>query len=253
MPLDLFKYSYVRHLRANVGQNLARYGERKPWADKPVAGEPVRLSCQLTPAESLDLELPVGSDLKDLENTKIVHQAFPDLTPLQARDPRLWTRLAHVECWDYMRKRWDVDRYADEENPGKSARFVLARYFVPRAESRALLRNGLARLWWYAHLTHDSDRDDPYELTAVLLSSLDIAQQLLERNMGRAPYVRAGFLDYIRTNGMNLGTSAGQRRNRIRDLAKLLNLRGGVTLLDCLSKDEVTTMLDAELRLGLSF
>lgn len=123
-----------------------------------------------------------------------------------------------------------------------------AHYFVPQAQSRALLRNGIARLWWYGHLTHDSTRTDPFELTAVLLSSLDTAKNLLERNMGRAPHVRFAFLDFIRTNGDRLGLSAGQRRSRIRETAKLLNLRGGVTLLDCLTRDELAAMLDEEMQ-----
>ncbi|HUR52769.1 MAG TPA: DUF6339 family protein [Gemmataceae bacterium] len=105
-------------------------------------------------------------------------------------------------------------------------------------------------MWGYGHLTHDPARADPYELTGVLLSSLDIAQQVLERNMGRARHVRTAFLDFIRTNGGRLGTSAGQRRARIRRLAKALNLRGGVTLLDCLNSTDIAGLLDAELNLG---
>ena len=113
----------------------------------------------------------------------------------------------------------------------------------------ALLRNGIARLWWYGHLTHDRNRADPYELTAVLLSYLDIAKVLLEVNMGRAPHVRTGFLDFIRTNGDRLG-NGGRKRDRIRGLAKMLNMRGGVTLLDCLDQNEVTAMLDEEMQVG---
>jgi hypothetical protein len=144
-----------------------------------------------------------------------------------------------------MRKRWAVERFADDS--GKSTRFVQTRYFVPQAQSRALLRNGIARLWWYAHLTHNTRINDPYELTAVLLSYLDIAQQLLERNMGRAATLRACFLDYIRVKGERLGNTASQRRDRIREMAKLLNLRGGVTLLDCLGTAEIVSILDEEL------
>ena len=251
MPLDLFRNLYVRQLKADVAANLPRYAERKPWAGVvPKGADPIRLPSALEPAVPLELELPARDDLKDFENSKLVHQAFPNLTPLQARDPRLWTRLTHVECWAYMRKRWDAGRHAGD--PGKATRYVLQHYFVPQAQSRALLRNGVGRLWWYAHLTYDPARSDPYELTAVLLSYLDIAQQLLERNMGRAPHVRTGFLDFLRVNGGRLGATAERRRKSIRDLAKMLNLRGGVTLLDCLGKTDVVAMLDAELRLGQS-
>lgn len=250
MPLDLFRTAHVLHLKDNVGTNLARYAEPKSWADRKPGTDRIVFKAALEPAVPLTLELPAGGDLKDFENAKIVHRAFPNLTPLQARDRRLWTRLTHVECWGYMRKRWDVPGQTGDD--AKRQRYVLARYFVPQSQSRALLRNGIARLWWYAHLTHDAGRADPYELTAALLSSLDIAQQVLERNMGRAQPVRTGFLDFLRENPGRLGSSSGQKRESVRRLAKALNLRGGVTLLDCLDAQEVMAVLDGELRLSQS-
>lgn len=245
MPLDLFKSHHVRHLRGNVAQNLERYSDNKPWAGKPTGNGKVRLASSLEPAIPLELELPDEDGLKDLENTKIVFSAFPKLTPVQARDPRLWTRLTHTECWKYMRKRWDVSRQTGDD--AKKVRYVLEHYFVRQNQSRMLLRNGIARLWWYGYLTHDPKRADPFELTEVLLSDLDIAQQVLERNMGRANSVRVGFLDFLRENMGQLGTSSGQRRGRIRELAKSLNLRGGAVLLDCLNTQEVRSILDEEL------
>jgi hypothetical protein len=245
MPLDLFRSQYVRYLCRNVEQNLARYSERKHWATKGVDIRTVRLDTTLEPSIPLELELPDGNDLKDLENTKIVYSAFPNLTPVQARDPRLWTRLTHIECWPYMRKRWDVSRQKGDD--AKRQRYVLQHYFVTQNQSRMLLRNGIARLWWYGHLTHDSSRSNPYELTAVLLSSLDTAQQLLERNMGRAPCVRTAFLEFLSRNATHLGGTSGQRRDQVRALAKSLNLRGGLTILDCLSTSDVDSILSEEI------
>lgn len=245
MPIDLFKSHHVRLLRGSVAQNLERYSDNKPWAGKPTGNGQVRLPSSLEPAVPLELELPDEDGLKDLENTKIVFSAFPTLTPLQARDPRLWTRLTHMECWKYMRKRWDVSRQTGDD--AKKQRYVLEHYFVRQNQSRMLLRNGIARLWWYGYLTHDPKRADPFELTEVLLSYLDIAQQVLERNMGRAESVRVGFLDFLRGNMEKLGTSSEQRRRRIREFAKSLNLRGGAMLLDCLTPDGVQSILGEEL------
>lgn len=97
------------------------------------------------------------------------HRALRHLTPLQARDPRIWTRLAHMEFWPYMRLRWPVEKHMSNRN--SAARFVESRYFVEQSPSRALLRNGVARLWWTAQLSHDPDRDNPHELTTVLHST----------------------------------------------------------------------------------
>ena len=89
MPLDLFRTSHIRYLRSSIGTNLARYSEPRAWADRKPGTDPIRLPSALEPAAPLKLELPVDRDLKDLENAKIVHRAFPNLTPLQARPAAL--------------------------------------------------------------------------------------------------------------------------------------------------------------------
>ncbi len=109
-----------------------------------------------------------------------------------------------------------------------------------------MLRNGLARLWWYGHVTHDPERVNPYELTGVLLFTLDITQQILERNFGRIEHVRTGFLEFLLTNKMKLIGPGDKKRMYIRQLAKYLNLRGGITLLDSLSKSDVSCVLEED-------
>jgi len=166
------------------------------------------------------------------------------LTPLQARDPRVWARLCHVECWDYMRARWPIEKFIPDQQ--KASRFVLARYFVSQSQSRALLRNGIARLWWTAQVSYDAERSNPYELTAVLLSSLDITQQILERGLGRAPNVIQAFLDFLLRNKSELLSGGNKNRVRIREVTKFLNLYGGVSILDCLSKSDIMNVLEKE-------
>jgi hypothetical protein len=143
-----------------------------------------------------------------------------------------------------MRKRWPVERHIGSNE--KALRFIQSRYFVAQAQSRALLRNGIARLWWTAKLSYDAERDNTYELTAVLLSTLDITQQILERGIGRAPAVVMGFLEFLRRNRDTLLTGGDENRVRIRRLAKFLNIHGGVCILDCLSQPQIIGLLDAE-------
>ena len=102
-----------------------------------------------------------------------------------------------------MRARWAPENSSGVKGadaamrPGKVQDYVLERYFVKSDQSRALLRNGIARLWWYSYLTYDADREDPFELTAVLLRTLDIAQHFLERNFGRNTNVLRAILEFI--------------------------------------------------------
>jgi Family of unknown function (DUF6339) len=144
-----------------------------------------------------------------------------------------------------MRKRWAIDAFLDYDQ--KAKRFVLSRYFIAQNQSRAILRNGAARLWWSAQLTHDAQRKNPYELTAVLLSRLDIAQQLLERNLGRIKTLRLTFLDFLLNNKSECLDSGQQSRSLVRHLAQSLNMHGGVCLLDCMNSEAIRTFLESEM------
>jgi hypothetical protein len=242
--LTILRETFTNTLRGSIKENLGRYSQDNPWLSEAAGNAVWKLPTDVVPEEPVDdFVEPSADDLKDLENATHMHKSLPNLTLRQARDPRLWTRLTHVELWPYMRHRWPIERHVSD--PAKAVRFIESRYFVAKSESRALLRNGAARLWWSAKLSYDPSRADPYELTAVLLSSLDITQQLLERSLGRAPAVVHGFLDFLRAKG-DLLKGGNRSREQIRRLAKFLNLTGGVCVLDCLSKTEITAILEDE-------
>jgi hypothetical protein len=246
MPfLTYFRQTFVDALKNSVPSNLANYRREDKWVTELGTKTSREIESRVEMKSALSLDEPDSENLKDLENAIRVHKALQQLTPLQARDPRVWTRLAHVDCWKYMRERWPVERW-EKDGAEKGARNVVERYFVPRSDSRALLRNGMARLWWTAQLTYDTTRDNPYELTSVLLSTLDITQQILERNMGRGPEILTGFLEFLLQNRSELLTGGDKNRDRIRRLAKFLNMYGGVCLLDCLSQTDIIRLLSAE-------
>ncbi len=239
-----FKSAFVNSIRGSISDNVPKYTADSPWVLDSLASQR-DLPTSLRFSEELELLPPDGSDLKDLENSIRIHKALPMLTPVQARDPRLWTRLTHVELWPYMRKRWPVERSgADKE---KAKRFVESRYFVTQSQSRALLRNGAARLWWSAKMSYSEDRDNPYELTRVLFSTLDITQQILERSLGRAPVVVHSFLSFLLQNQSLLLGGGDQSRDLIRRLAKFLNMQGGACLLDTLPQGAIVALLEEEL------
>jgi hypothetical protein len=244
MPIYIFRESFVERLRASIRENERRYRQNKPWVDEIAKPSASSIKTGLEPVDDFELLNPEGDVLKDLENSIRLHKALSFLTPLQARDPRLWTRLVHIEFWPYMRRRWNVERFGNDS--GKVERFILSHYFIAQNQSRALLRNGIARLWWYSKITFDPDRKHPYELTGVLLDQLDITQQILERNLGRATQVTTGFLEFLLRHRKELLGSGDLKRSVIRHLAKHLNLYGGTTLLDCLSQTDIIGILEDE-------
>jgi hypothetical protein len=248
--LNIFTEQFTGRLKRTIPDHLNWYKEEDSFAEDFAAGTrwdlPTNVELQLPASVGISTLLlpPVDSDLKDLENSIRLHRSLAGLSHAQARDPRLWARLAHVEFWSYMRARWPVERHI--ENRARAGRYIEERYFVPRAEGRALLRNGIARLWWYAQLTHDETRSNPYELTGVLLNSLDITQQILERSLGRCRSVLVAFLEFLLQNPRLL---EGGELNRatIRSLAKSLNLFGGVAVLDTLAPSTLRKYLNTEL------
>lgn len=242
--LTIFKSTFTNALRSSIPANLDNYLRADVWVSEFSTRSAREMQTNVEIAEPLFLDAPQDGDHKDTENAIRFHRTLRHLTPLQARDPRLWTRLAHVEFWPYMRLRWDASKHI--ANRDRAVRFVESRYFVAQSQSRALLRHGIARLWWTAQLSHDSDRENPYELTKVLLSTLDISQQIVERGMGRANNIIRGFLGFLLANGSVLLTGGEKNRAHIRRLAKHLNMCGGICVLDLLSQAEVADLLAKE-------
>jgi hypothetical protein len=251
MNITIFKTGFIDNLQNSIQSNIERYTETEVWADKIGDPDAQEINTSLKyRTDSIDLLLPDEGGHKDVENAIRIHKALPDLTRLNARDPRLWTRLSHVELYNYMVKRWSVSNYKGikDKDLGKVDSFIKVRYFVAQSQSRALMRNGIARLWWAAHLTHDKAKSNPYELTAVLFSTLDIAQTILERNMGRSSVILISFLEFLLENNSLLLSGGDLNRQRIRNLAKSLNMQGGICVLDCLQKNYLKDLLRKSLQ-----
>jgi hypothetical protein len=81
----------------------------------------------------------VGSDG---EMAASLHKTLTGLTRREASDPDLWAYLCCFGCPQYVRWRWTTNK--------PSAMWV--RY------AGNIRRNALARLWWWAEVTHDSSK-----------------------------------------------------------------------------------------------
>ncbi len=243
--LTVFNHRFLHRLLEAVPENLPKYEEDESWVEDWANGESWELPTACELAAPLKLMRLTGKEFYDVENAIALHKALPSLTPVQAQDPRLWARLTHVELWDYMRQRWPIERYKNKDESFRVGR-IRERYFVTQRQSRALMRNGAARLWWAAKLTFDAERDNPYELTHVLLKSLDLAKNLLERNFGRAQRLTHTFLDFVLKNKEECLENGNESRLLVRRMTKALNFHGGICLLDCMTRKETVEFLTRE-------
>lgn len=237
--LKFLRQVSLDHLQANITANQERYLEAKPWLDAYFSGRPWCSESNAVRAQAVDLEMPRSrTENCDLENTRILYEALRHLTPVQASDPRIWAYMAHVSHWEYMRRRWPAEQYVDG---GAFKRNIQTRYLFMADRPRALVRNGLSRLWWYGYCSYDESREDPFELTSVLLKNLDVTQSILERAFSRSARVTRAMLCALLAREQSGRPFYG--RDKVREVAKYLVQIGGVMIIDVLDEAELTELV----------
>jgi hypothetical protein len=242
--MKYLKSTFLEQLKRDIPRNVDCYCSSSPWLEAYAKSQRYALETNLSLPQSFKLHPPTATgQRRDIENVRLVFDALRDLTPVQASDPRFWTYLTHVTFWEYMRTRWDINSVNDDQK----TEYILGHYFVRTGSSRSLIRNGIASLWWYGYLTYDPERANPYELTSILLKKLDIARNLLERNLGRNRIILHSFLEFLLEHP-EMTDVGNEGRHAVRALVKSMNVQGGVCILDDLSRREVKDMLLETLR-----
>lgn len=233
MKLKVFKQESLEQLKRDASKQIDLYQRTTPWLNEYFRGGAYYCETQINLPDNLSLLTNEGepSDT-DKENSKRIYEAFRGrINPVQAAEERLWTYLCHETFWDYMIWRW----------PPKKEGTIISRYFFDGESSRALSRNGISRLWWFAHLTYDESRNDPYELTNILLYSQDIQHNLLERNFGRNRTILHTVLDFLRVHPEIKG------KEQYVKIVKTLNRLGGVRLLDALGPERIKEYIESKI------
>lgn len=186
---------------------------------------------QEIPDFSLDMSAdPKKAFLTEAENAIRVYKNLRFLSDSQASDERLWASLCLGPFWNYVKYRWGIDQKC-------TASAIKDHFFFGQNTGRrSLTRNALSRLWWIGRLTYDEQRTDPWELTKFICESSDYIMHALERNTSNNPTIIRPFLSAIieaNKQGMNINT------DQFGDLAKYLNLLGGIYILDCLPEQRI--------------
>lgn len=181
----------------------------------------------------LDEGFALDADKSDFENSVLLYDNLKHLNETEASDERLWVYLTHVTFWEYMRKRWPIENV---ENPASRIR---ERYFMRGSSIESITRSGIARLWWYAHLTYDESRQNKYELTEVLLKRADLSVGITERALGSNRSIRTALLEFLKAN-----PDISSDQEKTRDIFKGLNLVGGVRQLPFLEITDLMAVLE---------
>jgi hypothetical protein len=238
MRIKYLKEAVVLELRDNVSNAVALYNSDTPLLEAYFKDRTDWLCDSSLTVEALPELDPADNGAAEAANAVALHKSIVGLTPSQAADERLWTWLAHGPYWRYMQGRWPVSGKKD----GTPTDYIQNHYFVGR-NVRNLVRHGISRLWWFAQTTYDEKRQDPYELTKVMLEFSDNRQSVMERAFSRNREFVQALLDralYWRGQGKDILS----KREQFRSLCKEMNLNGGTMLLDCLARTEVHELFD---------
>jgi hypothetical protein len=163
----------------------------------------------------------------EFENVKRVYTRLKFLSDSQASDERLWAAMCLGEFYSYVQYRWNVKKNHKSSN-------IEQHFFFAGPHRRALTRNALARLWWIGRLTYNDK--DGFALTEFVCRHADYISHILERNTSNNPTIVKAFLKAImqaEVEGHKINTDT------VAELAKYLNLLGGVYILDCLPYETI--------------
>lgn len=218
------------------------YSYDEPWLDDFFEDDSWCSSSRIS-AEKFTLKAPDENGLYDLTNSRMLFNALINLKPHQAVEERIWCYFTHVECWKYMRKRWPAEDYAESKR--KLERGIIERYFMSSKTRRALIRNGVSRLWWFGFLSYEENSADPFQFTKVLLSRQDTAESLLGRNFSSSTKILKSALKAVKNFSEKNGDMP--KRSAVREMCRRINYMGGVVVLDALSSDELVKRFEAVL------
>lgn len=194
-----------------------------------------------------DAPLRIGTTHKetvalDGENASSLFEAVGDIDRANASDPRLWTYLSVVALRDYMVVRWPIS------DPESFRSRVEDHWLMTTSSPRKMMRNGAARLWWTAALTHDpflekrlsSENGDPFAYTKWVLANENRRQSIFERRIGRSPKLRWAVIE-----AMEEIQSEGNRESSksSKSMMKKVFLHSGYQRLEALPQEELNTVI----------
>ena len=245
----------LNRVLTNDGLNrLERGASLKDCQEKYLEGsflfEKKELYLQVSIPEKAKLALknPVKNASKcDSENAAVLYDALYMITESEASDVRFWAYLAHSPLYDYMKRRWAIPADSDSAEGVISRRWL----FMADTRPRALMRQGLSRLWWGAHLTRAPweiddfflpvKKRDPFHYTKLLFEDQDVFEGLLGRSFGRDRRLLICVLEQIYRDKKLRGN-----RDRFRDFMRKINLTCVHTVLGISDfEDLMTIMKDA--------
>ena len=189
-----------------------------------------------------EFELNYDDDynISDRKNIEIVYEALKDLKPANALDERLWAGMLFGQFWDYVKYRRNNELRSGDE------REVLNSFVFMRGTKRSCFINCLSRLWWTGYLLYDKTNPNHYAAIDMISSRAFSSNIILfsSNNFVSNKELALGVMDCIierEAKGDKIG------RYHYVEANKYLNCRGGVMILDTMSREEAKNLANSRL------
>ena len=237
MKIKFLKEASLERLKQNINENIDHYKKMNmTWIKK----EDLIEFKKEFPDFQLDVS-GVNPEKTDFENIKIIYSNMRALTESQASVEKLWAGLCHDKFWSYMQYRWPLKK----ANKGEED-YIKNHYFFKQSNTRALMTNALARLWWVGYMTYDAGAKDPFILTEYICKDLNGRgfPLLTGSNFANNKEILKSLLYTL----MDFEKSKKLSREEFNEVTKMMNLWGGKILLDSLSREELHTKITSYLK-----
>lgn len=217
----------------NIEGNVERY--RNEGFEDLATGYGWSVELQMTAdLEALkDLDGGKGQE-NEVNNALLVWHALKDLTPSLACENRVWSRLTHVEGFNYSRERW-LKTSSDLE----VIKSVKDHFF---ADTRTKWRddNAISRLWWIAYIASLVSPIDHKTALEFMLGKADIRLNFVERaRISSRPKLSAGII-----RGMMNDEWITNKEDNFRRFMRQINKYGGGVLFEARNDDQVDEFIE---------
>ena len=217
-------------------------GAEKYWSQEPFSFKEDQFITDDTvnsAAEKIKLEIGGNKAGDDYANAIKIYEALPGLTYSQASSPLIWTYLTHVPFFNYVQRRYPIERAGDSHIA--RAIYVQRHWFINPINWHNIIRNNaISRLWWMVALSIVHEEADKYLLTKELFSMQDYTAHLMTYPLGRSIDIRHGLLKFVASNP-NLFVK--YKEAKIRFIMRSLNLEAGGKIVTFLTKAEIIDKL----------
>ena len=176
-----------------------------------------------------------------IKNIQIIWESLRGLSITEAENEKVWVALENTYYLDYH-----LDQLKMITGKKKEAS-ITSRTIFNNGNKRSLMINNISILWWIAYYTYDERLEDPYYYTKRFLSGSyrGNAVAYFSSNLVSNKEIVLGTLEAI----YELIDENKMIENRFSysNANKILNLVGGVVVLDFLSKEEIKNIVKENL------